>query len=96
LLQARIISQDLFLQGTAATFVQAWKLVDVAMEVLGTEQTITPRTQIEDVIYRMFEVNMDEYLDEETEWVKTVLDGICRAWDQEVCTPYFVFLQTLI
>ena len=32
----------------------------------------------------MFEVNMDEYLDDETEWVKQRLDGICAAWDQEV------------
>jgi recyclin-1 len=79
-----VISQDLFLQATAATFVQAWKLVDVAMEVLGKDQTVTPRTQIEDVIYRMFEVNMDEYLDEETEWVKTVLEGICGAWSTKV------------
>lgn len=34
--------------------------------------------------YRMFEVNMDEYLDDETEWVKTVLEGICGAWDKQV------------
>ena len=34
--------------------------------------------------FRMFEINMDEYLDEETEWVKLVMDGICKAWDQQV------------
>ena len=34
--------------------------------------------------FRMFETNMDEYLDEETEWVKLVLDGICKAWDKQV------------
>lgn len=32
----------------------------------------------------MFEVNMDEYLDEETEVVKVVLEGICKAWEQQV------------
>lgn len=48
--QARVVSLDLFLQATAATFVQAWKLVDVAMEVLGTEQKVTPKTKIEDVM----------------------------------------------
>ncbi|EIW71948.1 recyclin-1 [Tremella mesenterica] len=82
--QARIVSQDLFLQATAATFVQAWKLVDVAMEVLGDQQTFIPRTKIEDVVYRMFEVNMDEYLEEETEAVKRQLDSVCQAWDQQV------------
>ena len=30
----------------------------------------------------MFEVNMDEYLDEETEWVKRVLESICQQWDE--------------
>lgn len=34
--------------------------------------------------FRMFEVNMDEYLDDETEWVKTVLEGICSVWDKQV------------
>ena len=86
--QSRAISQDLFLQATAAAFVQAWKLVDVAMEVLGPTQVFIPRTMIEDTIYRMFEVNMDEYLDEETEKVKLVLEGICRAWEQHVSICY--------
>lgn len=32
----------------------------------------------------MFEVHMDEYLEEETEYVKQALDVICRTWDQQV------------
>ena len=31
----------------------------------------------------MFEAHMDEYLDEEIEWVKHAFDGICKGWDQE-------------
>ena len=54
------------------------------MEVLGEDQTVITRTRVEDVIFRMFEVNMDEYLDEETEAVKTVLESICRTWEQQV------------
>jgi recyclin-1 len=76
--QARIVSQDIFLQATAATFVQSWKLVDLVLDVTDS----IPRTLVEDVIYRMFETNMDEYLDEETEWVKRVLEGICRQWEE--------------
>jgi recyclin-1 len=34
--------------------------------------------------YRMFEVNMDEYLEEETECIKQALDSICKTWDQQV------------
>jgi recyclin-1 len=33
--------------------------------------------------YRMFETHMDEYLDEEIEWVKHAFDVICKGWDQE-------------
>lgn len=53
------------------------------MEVLGTEQTAIPQNMLEDVIYRMFEVHMDEYLDEETEWVKNALETVCRQWEQQ-------------
>ena len=34
--------------------------------------------------YRMFESNMDEYLDEETEWIKRILEGICTQWQEQV------------
>jgi recyclin-1 len=44
-----VISLDIFLQATAASFVQAWKLVDVAMTAIGEDKTIT-RTAIEDVV----------------------------------------------
>ena len=33
----------------------------------------------------MFEAHMDEYLDEEIEWVKHAFDVICKGWDQEAC-----------
>jgi recyclin-1 len=78
LAQLQIVSQDLFLQATAATFVQSWKLVDVTIQV---DPSIPP-TSVEDIIYRMFETNMDEYLDEETEWIKRVLEGICHQWEE--------------
>jgi recyclin-1 len=35
--------------------------------------------------YRMFEQNMDEYLDEEVADVKRAFDRICKTWDQQVC-----------
>lgn len=84
--QTRIMSPDLSLRATAASFVQAWKLVDVTMEVLGDSQTEIPRSVAENVIYHMFEPHIDEYLDDETEWVKGVLDGICNNWDRELGT----------
>lgn len=82
--QTRIMSPEMSLRATAASFVQAWKLVDVAMEMLGEGQTETPRTLIEQSVYSMFEQHMDEYLDDETDWVKGALDGICNAWDAQL------------
>lgn len=32
----------------------------------------------------MFEINMDEYLDDEVEAVKLAFDVICREWDKKV------------
>ena len=32
----------------------------------------------------MFEPNMDEYLDEEIEYIKLCFDRICRAWEKTV------------
>ena len=75
--QVRIVSQDLLLRATAATFVQSWKLAETTIECAPS----LPVTLVEDVIYRMFEIHMDEYLDEEIEWMKRVLEGICQQWD---------------
>ncbi|OCF61386.1 recyclin-1 [Kwoniella mangroviensis CBS 10435] len=86
--QARAVSQDLFLQATAATFVQAWKLVELVMEVLGNDQTTISKTQVEDTVFRMFEQHLDEYLDDETEMVKHHLEDICKTWDQQVSHPH--------
>jgi recyclin-1 len=42
----------------------------------------------------MFEVNMDDYLDEEVETLKRSLESICRSWDRDVCVLLVVFLPT--
>lgn len=42
----------------------------------------------------MFEPNLDEYLDEEVEYVKLRFDRICRAWEKTVrLLSLFSFLQ---
>lgn len=44
----------------------------------------------------MFEANMDEYLDEETESIKISLQDICKAWSQKVFGTYAIaFVLTL-
>lgn len=84
--QTRIMSPELSLRASAASFVQAWKLVDVSMEVLDEKQTDIPRSLIEQTVFSMFEPHIDEYLEDETEWVKTALAGICNDWDKQLGT----------
>ncbi|KAG8918286.1 F-box protein: endocytic membrane traffic, recycling ReCYcling 1 [Tulasnella sp. 418] len=98
---ARSISNEIFLQATAATFVQSWRMVDIMMEVASPDSLDTSKDspkngtgekpkpvitkhQAEDVVYRMFEPNMDEYLDEEVESVKAKFELICKSWDKQL------------
>ncbi|KAJ7777826.1 hypothetical protein DFH07DRAFT_766061 [Mycena maculata] len=37
----------------------------------------------EDVVYQMFEINMDEYLDEEVESVKQAFEVTCKGWHRQ-------------
>ncbi|KAG6909572.1 hypothetical protein DXG01_016822 [Tephrocybe rancida] len=92
-------NSSVFLQATAASFKEAWRIVDALLKTAKEapkthkpDEVIT-LTRAEDVVegltgsrYQMFESNMDEYLDEEIESVKNVFDGICRAWDRELET----------
>lgn len=41
-----------------------------------------------DVSYRMFEENMDEYLDEEVESLRNALELVCRGWDKKVSEDF--------
>ncbi|KIP09764.1 hypothetical protein PHLGIDRAFT_126067 [Phlebiopsis gigantea 11061_1 CR5-6] len=83
LTRAREISNEAFLKATAASFREAWRIVDVIMEVAVTRSdAVVTRTRAEDVVYRMFEANMDEYLDEEIEYVKHTFDMVCRGWEK--------------
>ena len=54
-------------------------------ELCRTETDVrVPRATIVPLSFKMFEFNMDEYLDEETDWVKDAMAKICKEWDQRV------------
>ncbi|EJD41543.1 hypothetical protein AURDEDRAFT_169438 [Auricularia subglabra TFB-10046 SS5] len=88
--QARAISNETFLKATAASFSQSWRMVDALLEISKpkglSEPPVVTNTQAEDVVYRMFEINMDEYLDEEIEYIKAAFDAICREWDKKLAS----------
>ncbi|KAF4612782.1 hypothetical protein D9613_011761 [Agrocybe pediades] len=82
--RAREISNETYLVSVAASFRESWKMVDAIMEVAKQRKdSLVDRNKAEDVVYQMFEANMDEYLDEEVESVKRALDTICSGWNQE-------------
>ncbi|KAJ7288562.1 exocyst complex component Sec10-domain-containing protein [Mycena rebaudengoi] len=85
LTRAREISNATFLKATAATFRLSWKIVDAIMQAAAERPDSTvQRTRAEDVVYQMFEINMDEYLDEEVESVKQAFEVTCKEWDRQM------------
>ncbi|EJF59704.1 hypothetical protein DICSQDRAFT_108611 [Dichomitus squalens LYAD-421 SS1] len=85
LTRAREVSNEIFLKAAAATFKESWRMVDTIMQVAAAkEHSQFPKTTAEDVVYRMFEPNMDEYLDEEVEYVKQSFEMTCRSWEQKL------------
>ncbi|KAI0342549.1 hypothetical protein BDW22DRAFT_1407606 [Trametopsis cervina] len=83
LTKGREISNSTYLTAVAASFRESWRIVDMVMQVAAQRaDNVLSRTQAEDIVYRMFEPNMDEYLDEELESLKQAFDMICRQWEK--------------
>jgi recyclin-1 len=80
---AQALQPPLFLLATAATFGQVYRLVDAVLEIKPSSTMVT-KERAEDVIFRMFEPLMDDYLNEEAEWIRSVLEEICAEWDLKV------------
>ncbi|KAF7297818.1 hypothetical protein MKEN_01405500 [Mycena kentingensis (nom. inval.)] len=85
LTRAREISNATFLKATAATFRESWRMTEAIMQAgKEREDSDISQTRAEDVVYRMFEINMDEYLDEEVESVKQAFEVTCKTWDRQM------------
>ncbi|EMD37219.1 hypothetical protein CERSUDRAFT_115114 [Gelatoporia subvermispora B] len=85
LTRARELSNETFLKAAAASFKEAWRMVDTIIQVGQTKgEPVVTKTQAEDVVYQMFEASMDEYLDEEVEYVKQCFEMVCRAWEKQL------------
>ncbi|KAG9086729.1 F-box protein: endocytic membrane traffic, recycling ReCYcling 1, partial [Ceratobasidium sp. 370] len=82
--RAREVNTGLYLQAAAASFVQAWRLVDATRNASGENDKVITKTQAEDIIFRMYEEHMDEYLDEEVEVAKIAFDQICKDWERKL------------
>ncbi|KAF8452346.1 exocyst complex component Sec10-domain-containing protein [Boletus edulis BED1] len=92
LARARTITIPLFLSATAACFREAFRVVDSILTVSGGsknrgrdgESGAVKVELAEDVIYKMFEPNMDDYLDDEMDELKRALEMICKDWERSV------------
>ncbi|KAH0831046.1 exocyst complex component Sec10-domain-containing protein [Lanmaoa asiatica] len=92
LAHARTISIPLFLSATAACFREAFRVADSILAVSGSsidggregEPGAVKVEQAEDVIYKMFESNMDDYLDDEIEELKRAFEVTCKDWERSV------------
>ncbi|KAM0791348.1 hypothetical protein ACM66B_005816 [Microbotryomycetes sp. NB124-2] len=80
--EAQSLQNPLFLLATAATFGQVYRLVDTVLEIEPKSSLVT-KERAEDVIFKVFEPLMDDYLLEETEWIRQVLEGICDEWERK-------------
>lgn len=80
---AQALQHPLFLLATAATFGQVYRLVDAVLEIEPKSPLVT-KERVEDVVFKMFEPLMDDYLQEETDWIREVLEGVCAEWDEKV------------
>ncbi|KAF9004655.1 exocyst complex component Sec10-domain-containing protein [Cyathus striatus] len=84
LTRAQEISTDIYLKAVAATFGEAWRIVDAILQAASQRlDSGIEKIQAEDIVYKMFEINMDEYLDEEVETLKRILEKICNTWDRQ-------------
>lgn len=80
---AQPLQHPLFLLATAATFGQVYRLVDAVVAIEPHSPLVTT-ARAEDVIFRMFEPHMDDYLQEEGDWIREVLERMCTEWDAKV------------
>ncbi|KAJ6512048.1 exocyst complex component Sec10-domain-containing protein [Mycena vitilis] len=85
LTRAREISNATYLKAAAATFRESWRIVDAILQAASQRPDANvERTRAEDVVYKMFEINMEEYLDEEVESVKQAFEVTCKGWDRQM------------
>ena len=57
---------------------------DNALPSAGNNEGQVSRRDAEEIVFRMFEPHMDEYLDEEVEAVKRNFDSVCKGWEAQV------------
>ncbi|UZJ52112.1 hypothetical protein CBS101457_001432 [Exobasidium rhododendri] len=79
----KALSRHLYLRSCAATFAQAFKVVNVMLGIESRDEDFVSQTRCEDVIYRMWESNMDGYLENERSWVREEMQKVVEKWESD-------------
>ncbi len=78
LTKARSIDMHSYLQAAAATFSQALKMADTLEKIEPRHATHVTPAKCRSIVLSMFEAHLDEYLQEERDWVRNVMMDLCH------------------
>jgi recyclin-1 len=79
----KTISKHMYLRSCAATFVQVFKMVKMLLEIEPKDESIVSQARCEDVVYLMWESNMNEYLETEGTWVREEMEAVTEQWEKD-------------
>lgn len=82
--RTRDLSTHLYLRACAATFAQSWKLVDVLLSIESRDEDIVTQVRCEDVVFHLWEQNMDDYLNAEHRWVRQEMQAVTEKWESDI------------
>ena len=77
LVKARSIDLHLYLQAAAATFSQALKIAETLEKIEPRRDDLVTPARCRAIVLSMFEAHLDEYLQEERDWVRNVMVDMC-------------------
>lgn len=78
LTKARSIDIHLYLQAAAATFSQTLKVADTLEKIEPRHPDYVTPSKCRAIVLSMFEAHLDEYLQEERDWVRNVMMDMCN------------------
>ncbi|CDR98706.1 hypothetical protein, partial [Sporisorium scitamineum] len=78
LTKARSIDLHIYLQAAAATFSQALKIADTLEKIQPRHPDYVTAARCRGIVLSMFEAHLDEYLQEERDWVRNVMMVMCN------------------
>ncbi|SPO28014.1 related to RCY1 - F-box protein involved in recycling plasma membrane proteins [Ustilago trichophora] len=84
--KARSIDIHLYLQAAAATFSQALKISDTLNMIEPRHPAFVDPAKCRAIVLSMFEAHLDEYLQEERDWVRNVMMDMCNDGDSDAAS----------